>query len=141
MLVGHPAVERGKADHAGQADPVPRAVDADTVPVELVAQHLGDPVRRCRRLQRKNAPPLMLEREGNIAASHRKPFHHIEAGGIFRARTAEELTPGGNLLEQALDPNAGARRQRGRALADFPSVVDLDPPSVRAARAAVESQA
>src|SRR5690242_19986467 len=32
LLVGHSAVERRQAYHAGQTEPVPRAVDADAVP-------------------------------------------------------------------------------------------------------------
>ena len=36
LLVGHAAVEGRQADHAGQAQPVAGAVDADAVAVELV---------------------------------------------------------------------------------------------------------
>ena len=41
LLVGHAAVEGRQADHAGQPQPLARAVDPDAVAVELVGQQLA----------------------------------------------------------------------------------------------------
>ena len=115
MLVGDAAVEGRQADHAGQPQPVAGAVDADPVALELVGQQLGDARRRLGGLQRQDPPAVMIEGEADIAPRHRQPLHRIEAGGIFGARRAQELAPRGHLVEQPLDPDPGARRQRGRA--------------------------
>ena len=66
-MVGHAAVEGRQADDASQAEAVARAVDADAMAVELMAQELGDPGRCVGRLEREDAPAVMIEREADIA--------------------------------------------------------------------------
>ena len=67
----------------------------------------------------------MIEREGDIAPSHRQPLHRIEAGCIFGARAAQEFAPSRHLVEQALDTDAGARRECGWSLSHRLAMVDL----------------
>ena len=141
LLVGQAAIEGRQADHAGQAEPVALDVDADAVAVELVAEDFGDPRRGAGRLERQDPPAVMLQGESDVGAGHGQPLHDIETGGIFGAGAAQELAPGGDLGEQALDADAGAGGQRRRALACPGAMVDCDPPAVAAARPAFERQA
>ncbi len=50
LLVGHAAIEGRQADDAGQPQAIADAVDAEPVPVELMAEQRRDPRRRVRRL-------------------------------------------------------------------------------------------
>jgi hypothetical protein len=77
LLVGHAAIEGWQADQPGQAHPVSLALDADPVSVELGAEELGNSLRGRGRLERKNAPPIMLENERNVAPSHGQALHDI----------------------------------------------------------------
>ncbi len=125
-----PRLKVGRLITPVRPQPVADAVDADAVPVELMAEQRRDPRRRLGRLQRQDPPPVMVEGEGDIAPRHRQPLHRVEAGGIFGARRAQELAPRRHLVEQALDPDPGAGRKRGRPLPGRRAMVDLDPPAV-----------
>ena len=71
----------------------------------------------CTGLQRQDCAPLpvgiMLEREADLGPRHREAAHHIEAGGVFAARRAQELAPRRHPGEQLFDPHPRARRQCG----------------------------
>src|SRR5437763_4006908 len=140
-MVGHAAVEGRQADDAGQAEAVARAVDADAMAVELMAQELGDPGRCVSRLEREDAPAVMIEREADIAPRHRQALHGVEAGGIFGARRAQEFPAGRNLVEQPFDADSGPRGERRRLLPYKLAVVDLDSPAIRISDTALEPQA
>src|SRR4029079_12912943 len=81
--------------------------------------------------KRQDPPTVMVEREGGIGTSHGQPLHHIEARGIFGPRATQELAARGHLVEQPLDPDPSAGRQRRRPSGDFFTMVDLEPPPAR----------
>ena len=131
LLVGHAAVEGRQADHAGQPQPVARAVDADAVTVELVREQLGDARRRFGRLKRQDAPAVMVEREADIAARHRQPLHRVEAGGIFGARASAGTCGAPAPCRTA--PRPGFACPGGSAAGPSPdqlAMIDLDSPAV-----------
>src|SRR6478672_7906889 len=82
----------------------------------------------------------MVEREPDITTRHCQALHGIETGGIFGPRTAQELAPRWHLLEQSLDPDAGAGRKRSRPLAHRLAVIDFDSPAVASAHPAFEDE-
>jgi hypothetical protein len=61
---------------------------------------------------------------------HGQPLYDVDAGGIFGARRAQELAPGGHALEQRLHLDARAGRQRGGPLLHQHAIVDDSPPAV-----------
>ena len=140
LLVGHSAIEGRKADHSGQPQPVARTVDADAMTLQLVRQKLSHTRRRFGGLQREDPAALMVERERHVAASHRQPFHRVEARCIFGARRAQELAARRHLLEQPFDADARARRQGSRAFPARFTMIDFDPPAVRSPHPAFEHQ-
>ena len=83
----------------------------------------------------------MLDREADLGPRHRKAPNHVETGGIFGSRAAQELTPGGDALEQSLHPHPRAGGQRGGAFLDQRAVVDDSAPPLAAAHPAFEGEA
>jgi hypothetical protein len=85
------------------------------------------------RLHRQNAAPVMLQNEADIRARHGQTADHIQTGGIFAARAAQEFAPRRDLAEQVLDPDARPRRQSGgpflhhRAMVDHPAPATVGP--------------
>src|SRR5206468_373153 len=122
------------------AESVASAVDAHAVTVELVAEQLGNPGGSIARLERQDAPAVMVEREPDIASGHRQSLHRVEAGRIFGPWAAQELAAGWHLVEQALDADSRAGRERGRPFSHTGAMIDFDPPAVGPARAALQGQ-
>src|SRR4051812_34304103 len=80
----------------------------------------------------------MVEREADVAPRHGQALHDIEAGAIFGPWRAQELAPGGHLVEQAFDPNSRAGWKRRRTFALWSTMIDDDLPTVLAGNPAFD---
>ena len=131
LVIGHPAVEGRQARHPGEPRRSALQIDRHTILGQFARDDLGNAAgQSLARLYRQHPPSVMLEHEAHIGPGHRQSPDHIEAGGIFAARAAQELAPRRNLAEQVLDPDPGSRRQGCRPFLDQGAMIDHTPPAL-----------
>jgi hypothetical protein len=121
-------------------DPFALEIDRDAVLGQRAVGEAGDALGAgFVTLDVERLAPVMLDREGDVGPRHGEALHHVEAGGIFGARRAQELAARGDAGEQLLDADARARRQRGGAFGDHGAVIDDAAPALGTAHPAFET--
>ena len=141
LVIRDAPVESRQAGDAAQHQPLPRDIHGHAIIGKRMIDQRGNPgglVVGSRDVQRR--PPIMDDRKSNVRPGHRQPADDIQTGGIFGPCASQELAPGGNALEQAIDPDARARRQAGGTLVGQCAIVDNAHPSLGTAWPAFQRQ-
>ena len=90
----------------------------DGVGAEIAAENVAEPRQAPRSTWQRGRPCdrgafLAREREGNVRPRHRETPHHFADRFCFGAVRLEKLQPRGRGIEQVVDLDAGAVRERG----------------------------
>ena len=124
-MIGDTAVERRQTCYAGKPRRAPLGLDHHAVLRQFTRDKACYAGREfLTRLHGNDAATVMLQHEPDVRTGHRETAHNILAGGIFGARRAQELAPGGNLAKELLYPNSRPRRQRSGAIRHGLAMID-----------------
>ena len=142
LMIGNAAIVGGQSGNTREAHAVALHIDGHPVVLKLASDNLGHALAGAlHRLHRENAPLAMGEGEADIGPRHRQAAHHIVAGGIFAARSAQEFAPRWHFGKQLFDPNTRSGGDGGRPILCQRAMIDHAPPAFACiSRAALDSQ-
>ena len=146
LVIGNAPIPCRDAGQTGQMQAFTLQIDRHGIAGKIRADDRRKPRQRRprrrigQRRQVQQAAAIMFDHKTHLRPRHGQPADMIKAGRKLRPRRFQELAPGRDVSEQAVDARHSPRRRAGRAVVNDAAIVHHQPPPLAAFEPAGQRQ-